>query len=336
MPQSLNDIRELLAALPGPDEDAGSRASERESQLTKPAGALGTFENLAQWLSEWQGRHPPRIERPTVIVFAGNHGVTAQGVSAFPAQVTRQMVANFEAGGAAINQLAKSAGAELTVIDAGVDPGTGDFTAGPAMTEAAFCEAFRSGMGAVSGGTDLLALGEMGIGNTTAAAAVCHALFGGDAAYWTGPGTGVAGAALENKIRVVGEGLARHRAETNDPLELFQRLGGFEMAAIAGAATAARQKRIPVVLDGFVCGAAVAPLFAAAENALAHCVAAHCSAEPGHVHLLERLHLKPLLDLGMRLGEASGAAIAISLIRAAADCHASMATFAEAGVSGQE
>lgn len=336
MPQTLNDIRALLTRSPGPDEGARARTTDRESQLTKPAGSLGTLEAISAWLSTWQGQHPPRIERPTVIVFAGNHGVTAQGVSAFPAEVTHQMVLNFQAGGAAINQLAKSAGAALKVIDVGVKPGTNDFTAGPAMTEAGFCAAFRTGMAAVDDDTDLLALGEMGIGNTTAAAAVCHALFGGEATDWTGPGTGVAGAALKNKIRVVGEAVARHRGETTEPLDLFRRLGGLEMVSIAGAVAGARQKKIPVVLDGYVCSAAGATLFAADERALSHCIVGHCSAEPGHVHLLERLGLEPLLNLGMRLGEGSGAALAISLIRAAADCHAGMATFAEAGVSDKD
>ena len=333
MPQTLNEIRALLARLPGPDEAARADAVDREAQLTKPAGSLGRLETLSAWLSAWRGRQPPIIEAPTIIVFAGNHGVAAHGVSAFPAEVTRQMVGNFQAGGAAINQLAKSAGAALKVIDVGVEPGTNDFTVGPAMTEDAFCGAFRTGMQAVDEGADLLALGEMGIGNTTAAAAICHALFGHDAAHWAGPGTGVAGVALDKKIRVVGEAVARHGGETDDPLDLFRRLGGFEMVAIGGAVVAARQKKIPVVLDGFVCGAAAAPLHAVAEDALAHCLAGHCSTEPGHAHLLERLGLEPLLNLGMCLGEASGAALAISLIKAAANCHAGMATFAEAGVS---
>ncbi len=337
---TLDDIRRLLAALPGADEAARATARAREPQLTKPPGALGRLEAVAEWLSAWQGRHPPTVEHVRLRVFAANHGIVARGVSAYPADVTAQMVANFEAGGAAVNQLARITGAELRVVALELDRPTADFTAAPAMTEVEFVGAFRAGMNALpaaaDGPTDLLCVGEMGIGNTTSAAAVCCALYGGAAELWTGPGTGVAGAALDAKTRVVAEAVALHGPAAADGIEVLRRLGGRELAAMAGAVVAARLGRVPVLLDGFVAGAAAAALEATAAGALDHTLAAHVSAEPGHRALLERLDKVPLLDLGMRLGEASGAALAMSIVRAAAACHAGMATFAEAGVSDKK
>lgn len=334
-PPSIEEIRALLSAMPAADGEAVAAAADRESQLTKPAGSLGRLEEISSWLSAWQGRHPPAVDHARVCVFAGNHGVAARGVSAFPAEVTAQMVQNFVDGGAAVNQLCQVADADLRVYEMDLDNPTGDFTAGPAMSGENCARAMAYGMMAVEPGIDLLCLGEMGIANTTSASALCNALFGGDAADWTGPGTGVAGAALAHKTAVVAEGVARHGDARNDPLELLCRLGGNELAAIAGAVLAARMGRVPVLLDGFACTAAAAVLHAAAPGALDHCLVAHCSAEPAHRRLLERLDKKPLFDLGMRLGEASGAALAIGLVRAAAACHGGMATFGEAGVSGQ-
>jgi len=334
-PPSIEEIRALLAAMPEVDGAAVAAATEREGQLTKPAGSLGQLEEISSWLSAWQGRHPPAVDHARVCVFAGNHGVAARGVSAFPAEVTVQMVQNFVDGGAAVNQLCQVADADLRVYEMDLDHPTADFTAGPAMTGEGCARAMAYGMMAVEPGIDLLCLGEMGIANTTSASALCNALFGGDAVDWTGPGTGVAGATLAHKTAVVAEGVARHSDARNDPLELLCRLGGNELAAIAGAVLAARMGRVPVLLDGFACTAAAAVLHAAAPGALDHCLVAHCSAEPGHRRLLERLDKKPLLDLGMRLGEASGAALAIGLVRAAAVCHGGLATFGEAGVSGQ-
>src|SRR6266700_50463 len=331
---SLDEIRALLLHLPGPDLDAGSAAATREAQLTKPAGALGRLEELALWLATWQGRHPPRIDHPRTVVFAGNHGVASRGVSAYPAAVTAQMVQNFIAGGAAVNQLCRSVDADLRVYEMNLDQPTGDIVDGPAMSEEECARAIAYGMMAVEPGIDALAVGEMGIANTTVAAALCLALFGGDAADWTGPGTGVVGAALENKRAVVTAAVARHRPHAGDPFETLRRLGGLEFAATAGAILAARMGRVPVVLDGFSAGAAAAVLYAADPRALDHCVAGHVSAEPGHRLLLERIGQRPLLDLGMRLGEASGATLALSILKAAAACHSGMATFADAGISG--
>lgn len=333
--QSLADVRALLARLPGPDAAALAAAAAREPQLTKPPGALGRLEELASWMSAWQGRHPPTCARVMAVVFAGNHGVTAQGVSAFPAEVTHQMVANFKAGGAAINQICRTLDIELRVGALALDRPTADFTKEPAMTEADCAEAIAYGMAAVDDDLDLLVVGEMGIGNTTPSAALCHALFGEDGVFWTGPGTGVAGAALSNKARVVAEGVARHQADIKDGLDALRRVGGRELAAMAGAILAARLKRIPVLLDGYVCTSAAATLEATAKGALDHCQVGHASAEPGHRRLLERIGKQPLLDLGMRLGEGSGAAVAVGVVRAAVACHAGMATFAEAAVSGK-
>jgi nicotinate-nucleotide--dimethylbenzimidazole phosphoribosyltransferase len=331
---SLEEIRALMAHLPGPDLDAGAAAALREQQLTKPAGALGRLEELAAWLAIWQGRHPPTLNHPRTIVFAGNHGVAVRGVSAYPAAVTAQMVQNFIAGGAAVNQLCKTIDADLRVYEMNLDTPTGDIVVEPAMSEEECGRAIAYGMMAVEPGIDALAVGEMGIANTTIAAALCLGLFGGDAAGWTGPGTGVVGAALEKKREIVAAAVARHRPEAGDPFDVLRRLGGLEFAAMAGAILAARMGRVPVVLDGFCAGAAAAVLYAADPRALDHCVAGHVSAEPGHRRLLDRLGKPPLLDLGMRLGEASGATLALAILKAAAACHAGMASFAEAGVSG--
>jgi nicotinate-nucleotide--dimethylbenzimidazole phosphoribosyltransferase len=330
----LDEIRALLAHLPGPDLDAGGAAAARERELTKPPGALGRLEELAGWLATWQGRHPPRLDHPRTVVFAGNHGVAARGVSAYPPAVTAQMVQNFVAGGAAVNQLCRVVDADLRVYEMNLETPTADIVEGPAMSEEECARAIAYGMMAVEPGIDALAVGEMGIANTTVAAALCLALFGGEAVNWTGPGTGVAGAELEKKREVVAAAVRRHRKETGEPFEVLRRLGGLEFAAMTGAILAARMGRVPVVLDGFSAGAAAAVLFAADSRALDHCIAGHLSAEPAHRRLLERLGKRPLLDFGMRLGEASGATLALGILKAAVACHGGMATFAEAGVSG--
>jgi nicotinate-nucleotide--dimethylbenzimidazole phosphoribosyltransferase len=330
----LDEIRALLAHLPGPDLEAGSLAATRQAQLTKPAGSLGRLEELAIWLATWQARHPPRLDHPRTLVFAGNHGVAARGVSAYPAAVTAQMVQNFIAGGAAVNQLCRVFDAGLKVYEMNLDTPTGDIVVEPAMSENECAKAMAYGMMAVEPGIDVLALGEMGIGNTTAAAALCGGLFGGDEEMWTGPGTGVAGNTLEAKRRVVGEAIARHRPVARDPFDMLRRLGGLELAAIAGAVMAARLGRVPVVLDGFASTAAAAVLYAADPHALDHCVVGHVSAEPGHRRLAEHINQRPLFDFGMRLGEGSGATLALAVLKAAAACHNGMATFSDAGVSG--
>ncbi|NQV46657.1 MAG: nicotinate-nucleotide--dimethylbenzimidazole phosphoribosyltransferase [Rhodospirillaceae bacterium] len=334
---SLNDVRGLLAQLPGPDDTAGAAAAAREPQLTKPPGSLGRLEEISHWLALWQGRHPPTMDAPRAQVFAGNHGVTAQGVSAYPAEVTEQMVGNFSAGGAAINQLCKAFNIKLSVDALDLAHPTADFTKQPAMTEEECVAAIQAGMDIVVGGSDVLCLGEMGIGNTTAAAAICHGLYGGAAADWTGPGTGVEGEAMTAKIKAVGDGVARHNAHNKgDGLDVLCSLGGRELAAIVGAVIGGRLKRVPVLLDGYVSTAAAATLEATLAGALDHCMVGHVSTEPGHLRLLDAIGKTPLLDMHMRLGEASGAALAVGILKAAVACHSGMATFAEAGVSDKD
>jgi nicotinate-nucleotide--dimethylbenzimidazole phosphoribosyltransferase len=330
---SFSGLRAVCLDLPSGHPAASAAVAQREATLTKPPRSLGRLEDLVAWLAHWQGHAPPRLDRVDILVFAGNHGVTEQGVSAYPAEVTAQMVANFAAGGAAINQLAGAAGASLRVIPLALDAPTADFTAQPALSEQEFLAAVSAGYEAVSPECDLICLGEMGIGNTTAAAAIAAALFGGGGARWAGRGTGVDEAGLARKRTVIDRALARHAALLHDPLAIAAALGGRELAAILGATLAARRQRIPVLLDGFVCTAAVAPLAKLRADTLAHVQAGHVSAEAGHRMLLEELSLVPLVDLNMRLGEASGAAVALLMLRAALACHTGMATFAEAGVS---
>ncbi len=328
---TLPEFRATLAKASGPDAAALAGAQDRNGQLTKPPGALGRLEDLAIWYAGWRSNPRPTIAAPQVIIFAGNHGVCAQGVSAFPAEVTAQMVANFEHGGAAINQLSKAFGAKMDVHALALDTPTADFTRAPAMTEAEVISALQTGWNAVDPDADLLVTGEMGIGNTTSAAAIAMALFGGQAGDWTGRGTGVDDAGLTRKTDVVAKAVSLHRHD--DGLEVLRCLGGRELAAMAGAIAAARAHRIPVILDGFICTAAAATLAVAQDGALDHTVAGHLSAEGAHHKLLDALDKEPLLKLGLRLGEGSGAALAIGVLQGAIACHSGMATFAEAGVS---
>lgn len=330
-----DDIRRLIVTIPGPDEAAVEAVRERDRQLTKPAGSLGRLEWLVEWLAAWQGKAKPSVDRPLVCVFAGSHGVVARGVSAYPSEVNRQMLENFAAGGAAINQICAAYGLGFKVFDLALDMPTKDITADAAMDEKATVATMAFGMEAIAGGTDLLALGEMGIGNTTIAAAIYAALYGGPAEHWVGRGTGVDGDGLKRKIAAVEEALEHHGAHLNDPLEILRRLGGREIAAMAGAILAARQQRIPVILDGYVTTAAAAILHAIHPSTLDHCIAGHLSAEGAHRDVLERLGKIPLLALGMRLGEGSGAALAAGLVKAAAATHRDMATFDQAGVAKQ-
>ena len=327
------DFDTALIALAVPDAEAIVAARGRQAQLTKPAGSLGRLEDVAIFLAGWQCRAKPRLDRTRAAIFAGNHGFTVHGVSAFPAEVTAQMVANFEAGGAAINAIAGAVGMELKVVALDLDRPTADFTLAPAMDEDECLAALSAGAAAVDPTLDLLVVGEMGIGNSTAAAALCLRSFGGDARDWVGPGTGVDDAGIARKCAVVERALAFHGDAPTTPFETLRRLGGREIVAIAGAVIEARRHRMPVVLDGFISCSAIAPLAAGHPAIVDHCIAGHRSAEPGHGRLLNRLGLDPLLSLGMRLGEGSGAAVAVAVIRSALAAHNSMATFAEAGVS---
>lgn len=330
---SLAEFAAVLADLPAADDGAIRAATDRQARLTKPLGSLGRLEQIAIFMAGWQRRAQPRIDRGRVAIFAGNHGVTARGISAYPAAVTVEMVRNFEAGGAAINALAGAAGLEFVVIPLALDRPTADFTLAPAMDEADCLDALNAGAAAVEAGIDLLVVGEMGIGNSTAAAALCARSFGGPAEAWVGPGTGLDAAGIARKIEAVAAAIDRHATAAPTAIETLRRVGGREIAAIAGAIVAARLAHIPVVLDGFISCSALAPLAAEVPGIVDHCLAGHCSAEPGHARLLDRLALVPLLHLDMRLGEGSGAAVAAGIVRAALAAHNGMATFSEAGVS---
>lgn len=333
---SFSEIRDAAAHLTQPDASAMAATEAREGELTKPAGALGRLEDAVRHLAGWQRRPLPQLDVVAIVIFAGNHGVTAQGVSAYPAEVTMQMVTNFRHGGAAINQLARQHNAHLSVVDLDLDKPTMDFTAAPAMTAVECIAAINAGAAAIPERCDLLLLGEMGIGNTTAAAALAAALFGGSGRDWVGPGTGVAGTAFNNKVAAVDRGLALHAPMIADPLDALCCVGGRELAALFGALLEARRRSLPVLLDGFVVGAAAGVFARLNEQGLFHCLAGHVSAEPGHRRLLAKLGLEPLLDLGMRLGEASGSAVALGVLKSALACHTGMATFAEAAVSGRD
>ena len=327
----LSTIAILARGLPVPDAASIAEAKERQMSLTKPPGSLGRLEEMAVFMAGWQRTARPAIARAQALVFAGNHGICAQGVNPFPQEVTVQMVANFEAGGAAINQICRVSGADLAVVALDLDRPTQDFTAGPAMTEAETLEAMRRGAEAVDKGAQVLILGEMGIGNSTIAAALACASFGGAPEEWVGRGTGSDEAGRALKAEVIGRGIALHGGAS--PLGTLAALGGREQAAICGAIIEARALRIPVILDGFICTAAAAPLYKADPRFLDHCLVGHQSAEPGHRKLLAAMEKTAILDLGMALGEGSGAGLALGVLRAALECHNGMATFAEAGVS---
>ena len=329
---ALSDIPGLAAELPKADEASIAAARDRQNQLTKPPGSLGALEDIALFIAGWQRTDRPRIGKAQALVFAGNHGICERGVNPFPQAVTAQMVANFQAGGAAINQLCRANGADLTVIPLDLDRPTGDFTQGPAMSGDEALAALNTGVAAVAEDADILLLGEMGIGNSTIAAALACASFGGDPADWVGAGTGSDADGMALKAQVIAEGIARHG--TADPIRTLCNLGGREQAAICGAVLAARALSVPVLLDGYICTAAVAPLHATDPALLDHCLVGHASAEPGHARLTEAMGKTPVLDFAMRLGEGTGAALALGIVRSALECHNGMATFAEAGVSG--
>lgn len=330
---SLSQIPLLADRLPVADVHAAEAARMRQASLTKPPGSLGRLEQIAEFMAAWRATARPEIWKAQAVVFVGNHGICAQGVNPYPQDVTAQMVANFRSGGAAINQLCAVNGAELSVVALELDRPTGDFTQGPAMSETECLDALRQGAAAVDEGADILILGEMGIGNSTVAAALAAACFGGSVAEWVGPGTGSDKAGIARKIDAIERGLKRHVEVIGDAPAILAALGGREQAAICGAVLGARAARIPVILDGFICTAAAAVLHAADTRLLDHCLVGHASAEPGHRKLLAAIHKRPVLEFDMRLGEGTGAALALGIVRAALACHNGMATFGEAGVS---
>ena len=337
---SFEEIRKIFNVFPKSCEKSESLAKSRDEELTKPSGSLGKLEELVFWLSKWQGRYPVTISRPRVSVFAGNHGVSKQGVSAFPQEVTAQMLMNFQNGGACVNQLCKQQDAELRVYEMGIIKPTQDFTEKPAMTEQDCVNAICYGMTTVEPGVDLLCVGEMGIANTTSGSAMAYALFGGNAIDWTGPGSGVFGDVFENKVRVVNEGVVKHKENfivdgKVDGLKVLQHLGGFELCAIVGAIIAGRMANVPVIIDGFATTVACSILYSYDETYIDHCLISHLSTEPGHVRLLDIIDKEPLLNMNMRLGEASGAVLALGILRSAINCHNGMATFSEAMISNK-
>lgn len=329
---SLSQVAEIAKTLPAFDQASADGATDRQNQLTKPPGSLGMLEELAIFMAGWQRTSRPRIEKAQALVFAGNHGICARGVNPFPQEVTAQMVANFEHGGAAINQLCRANGADLSVVALDLDRPTADFSQSPAMSEADCLDAMNRGAGVVDPRAHILLLGEMGIGNSTTAAALAAAIIGGDPVDWVGAGTGSSPEGIALKAQVVAEGIARHGK--GSPMEILASLGGREQAAICGAILAARAASVPVMLDGYICTAAAAPLFATNPDLLAHCLVGHASAEPGHRKLTSAFGKTPILDFSMRLGEGTGAALALGVLRSALACHNGMATFAEAGVAG--
>ncbi|MGB3735578.1 MAG: nicotinate-nucleotide--dimethylbenzimidazole phosphoribosyltransferase [Ilumatobacter sp.] len=325
----MSHLADRLAELPGPDHGAVAAVTERAATVLRPPGALQWLDDVAAWKAGWQRSTTPTVERPAVLVFAGDHGVAAADVSNYPSDVTGAMLTATQNGQATINAFARSAGASVTAIDVGVGDPTGDMRTEAALTPERFDAITRTAFDAVDAlDTDLLVLGELGIGNTTAAAAIAAAFAGGEATVWVGRGTGVDDDGLARKQAAVQESV-RRIAGVMDPLEILREVGGSELVAMAAACVAARHRSIPVVLDGYICTASMLPLHRANTTALDHCIVGHCSAEPGHRLLLDRLDKKPLLDLDMRLGEGSGAMAAVPLVRMACAGVVEVPTFDE-------
>jgi nicotinate-nucleotide--dimethylbenzimidazole phosphoribosyltransferase len=323
----------LPASWPAADEVSGAAVAGRAATVLRPAGALARLDEVAVWLARWQRRARPAVEAPVAIVFVADHGVAVEGVSAYPAAVTAAMLGALRDGVATAAAMVRAVGGRLVTVDVGTGRPTGNLAVEPALSAERFREAWQAGAAAVRAAAgDLLVLGEMGIANTTAAAAVAAALYGGPVELWVGRGTGIDDAALARKAAVVERGRARVGPGA-DPLEVLRQVGGAELVAIAGAIVEARLQSVPVLLDGYVVTAAAAAVEVARPGALDHCLAAHLSPEPGHGALLERLGQRPLLDLGMRLGEGSGALAAVPLVRLAAAAVVDVATFGERGLS---
>ncbi len=349
MSELLFRIIEMIRPL---DREAMAKAQARQNLLTKPQGSLGRLEELSVQLAGIQGRSLPQIRHKAIITMASDHGVVAEGVSAYPQEVTSQMVYNFLSGGAAVNIISRQVGARIIVVDMGVATelgasprllsrkvalGTHNMTLGPAMTEAQAVTALETGitvmMSEVAQGLDIVGTGDMGIGNTTASSAICAIMMARPVAEVTGRGTGLADRQLKHKIGVINRALAVNWPDPARPLDVLAKVGGFEIGGLAGVMLAAATHRIPVVIDGFISGAAALIATSLAPGLKGFLIAAHVSAESGHKPLLNHLGLKPLLDLDMRLGEGTGAALGILLAETAARVLAEMATFTEAGVS---
>lgn len=318
-----DDIRNLLARLPPGDEAAGERVRAQFARAEKPKGSLGQIEDLAAWLATWSGR-PPAVNRPLLAIFAGNHGVAEQGISPRPMAATARAVELSAAGGSAINQICLTYDLGLKVFDLALHLPTADITQAAALDERGCAATMAFGMEAISG-TDLLCIGDLGVGNSTVAAALLAALYGGSGADWVGPGSGADAAMMARKAEAVDAALALHGSHLKDPLEALRRVGGREFAAIAGAIIAARMEKIPVILDGFPAIAAACMLHSCNPRALDHCLVAQLSTEPGQRKAVEKLGMRPLLDLGLSHDEGVGAGLAAGLVKAAALCSTGMA-----------
>ena len=324
-----NWLRTAISTLPARDEEAYAAVTERAANILRPSGALARLDSIAAWVAAWQRTSTPAVRKPAALIFAADHGVSAAGVSAYPAEVTAAMLAAYRAGKSTINAFATVAGASVLAIDVGVGRPTGDIRYESALSPQRFDEAVTAGRDAVDAlDADLLVLGEMGIGNTTAAAAIASALGNGDVTDWVGRGTGVDDEGLERKRAVVQQAINRI-VGVSDPLEVLREVGGAELVAIAAAIVSARHRQLPVMLDGYVVTASALPLACISPTALDHCLVAHCSAEPGHRKLIERLEKQPLLDLDMRLGEGSGAMAALPLVAMACVGITDVPTFGE-------
>jgi nicotinate-nucleotide--dimethylbenzimidazole phosphoribosyltransferase len=323
-------LHDRLSGLPSPDDASRVAVHERAAHILRPSGALAWLDDIAEWVAGWQRTDRPRIERPVGLIFAADHGVAAATrVSAYPTGVTEAMFAAYEEGRSTISAFARLAGAEVTAIDVGIGQPTGDIRYESALSPERFDTIVATAFDAVDRlESDLLVLGEMGIGNTTPSAAIAAALAGGETAAWVGRGTGIDDESLARKRQAVQESV-RRIAGITDPLEILREVGGAEIVAITAATVAARHRSIPVVLDGYVVTSAVLPLNEIEPSTLDHCTVGHCSAEPGHRKLLERLGKAPLLDLDMRLGEGSGAMAAVPLIAMACAGITDVPTFEE-------
>jgi nicotinate-nucleotide--dimethylbenzimidazole phosphoribosyltransferase len=345
-------LNETIAQIPPLDADAMKAARARQDQLTKPQGALGRLESLSIQLAGITAQARPRFKQPAIITMAGDHGIARQGVSAYPAEVTPQMVLNFLRGGAAINVLARHVGARVVIVDIGVAtelpahpelvnqkiaPGTRDFSMGPAMTRDEARRAVEAGIEIatreISRGADILGTGDMGIGNTTPSAAITATITRRSVKELTGRGTGVDDAGLARKIATIERALEINQPNPNDAIDVLADVGGFEIGGLAGVMIGAAARRVPVVIDGFISGAAALIAHGLAPAVQPYLVAAHRSVEIGHRAILDYLRVEPLLDLDLRLGEGTGAALGISLCIASAKILDEMATFADAGVS---
>jgi len=347
-------IQQTIAGIQPLNKEAMEQARVRQDNLTKPTGSLGRLEDLSIQMAGIQGKPLPQIKSKAVIVMAGDHGVAARGTSAYPQEVTAQMALNFLHGGAAINVISRYIGARVIIVDMGIKgdlsensglivrkiaPGTCDMCSGPAMTTDQAEQAIEAGIEIVSAeikkGLDIVATGEMGIGNTTASSAICAVITGHHPAEVTGRGTGLDDNQLKNKIRVIEDAIRANKPDARNPLEVLAKVGGFEIGGLAGVILGAAAGRVAVMIDGFISGAAALIAAELCPQVKDYLIAGHASVEPGHRHILKHLGLKPLLDLNMRLGEGTGAALGISLVEASCRILSEMATFAEAGVSSK-